>query len=1102
MTSNAKQKPTITAISFSLFCFICVLSLFGSGPAQAQFYQGSQMTFGKNRVQYNEFYWTFYRFKNFDTYFYIGGQELAAFVGKTADAEIAEIEKLLDYRTEGRLQFIIYNKLSDLKQTNIGLETSELQTNTGGVTRIIGNKILIHFDGNHEHLRQQIRGGVAQVLLEQLMFGGNIKDRLQSSYLLNLPGWFTQGLVSYIARGWSVADDNKMRDMVLSGKLKKFNRLAETDEVFAGHSLWHYIMESYGDASVSNLVYMTRINRNVESGMNYVFGLSVKEVTRNWLAFYQKEYLNADNGRNLPAGESILKRNKKGRIYSQVRISPDGNYVAYTGNEMGKYKVFLYDMQKKRTRVKSRGGYKSLIEKTDESYPLLLWHPSGKYLTVFSENKGKVWMNYHHIGKRKKDKNKFFYFEKVLDASYSDNGQDIVLSGVQKGQSDIFIYNIRTHTNQQITRDFYDDLYPRFVNNSRFIVFSSNRILDTLDVDKRDVLPPASNLDLFMYDFEGKSRLLKRITATPGVNEVQPVPVDSLHFGYLSDKNGIYNFYTSRLDSVISFIDTTEHYRYIFSSSYQTNFARSIEQHDVNMRKTKHGQLIYTGGKYRIYVNPLLPPVESSMEPAPTPFMKRELEGIAVKAPVPVQGGDVIRINETPVETDSSKIDINNYIFQSEFPKKNRSSGNTRIDRLKNKNAERAGTDPLNDTIPYQLPRQRNYDLAFSTDYFQLQLDNSLLNSTYQAYTGGAVYFDPGLNAMIKLGVSDLFNDYKITGAVRISFDLNSNEYLISFENLKKRLDKQVTFYRQAREITDGLVYVKIHTHELKYINKYPFNDLAALKGSIALRNDRTVFLATDLPSLNEPHRYEYWGSAKLEYIFDNTIARGLNLFNGTRYKLFAEGFKQLDAKNSWLGVVGFDFRHYTKIHRQIIWASRLSGSTSFGDLKLIYYMGSEDNAIVPINNFDYTVNIDQTQRYAFQTLASPMRGYLQNIRNGNSFVLLNNEIRIPVFQYILNRPIRSDFIRNFQVVTFADVGTAWTGSSPYSSDNGFNQEVISQNPFVVTLTRQVEPLVAGYGFGLRSRLFGYFIRTDWAWGYEDYKVRNSIFYLSLGLDF
>ncbi len=86
---------------------------------------------------------------------------MAEFVGKNADKEIEEVEKLFDYRTNGRLQFMIFNRYSDLKQTNIGLEGDEMIGNTGGLTRVMGNKVLIYFDGDHEHLRQQIRAGVS-----------------------------------------------------------------------------------------------------------------------------------------------------------------------------------------------------------------------------------------------------------------------------------------------------------------------------------------------------------------------------------------------------------------------------------------------------------------------------------------------------------------------------------------------------------------------------------------------------------------------------------------------------------------------------------------------------------------------------------------------------------------------------------------------------------------------------------------------------------------------------------------------------------------------------------------------------------------------------
>ncbi|NNC83070.1 MAG: hypothetical protein HKN79_05790, partial [Flavobacteriales bacterium] len=81
----------------------------------------------------------------------------------------------------------------------------------------------------------------------------------------------------------------------------------------------------------------------------------------------------------------------------------------------------------------------------------------------------------------------------------------------------------------------------------------------------------------------------------------------------------------------------------------------------------------------------------------------------------------------------------------------------------------------------------------------------------------------------------------------------------------------------------------------------------------------------------------------------------------------------------------------------------------------------------------------------------------------------------------------------------------AWTGSGPYAENNTFNtdQVEISNIPSVTfILQNQEDPLLAGYGFGLRSRLLGYFIRADWAWGVVDGRTLPSEFYLSLNLDF
>ena len=162
--------------------------------------------------------------------------------------------------------------------------------------------------------------------------------------------------------------------------------------------------------------------------------------------------------------------------------------------------------------------------------------------------------------------------------------------------------------------------------------------------------------------------------------------------------------------------------------------------------------------------------------------------------------------------------------------------------------------------------------------------------------------------------------------------------------------------------------------------------------------------------------------------------------------------------------------------------------------------MGGVDNWLFP--KFNNNINVANDQNYAYQTLATNLRGFTQNIRNGNSFMLFNSELRLPVLRYFINRPLKSEFFNNFQVVAFGDIGTAWTGSNPYSDKNSLYTKVYQQGPITVTIKTQNEPIVGGYGFGLRTKLLGYFIRADWAWGVEDAIVLPKVFYLSLGLDF
>lgn len=1102
-------------------------TFFLGSTVQAQFYNGLQMEFGKNRIQYNDFLWQSMKFEKFDTYFYLGGKELAVFTAQVAQKNMDDLEKLFDYTIDEKIQFIIYNKLSDFRQSNIGIAVSD-QFNIGGQTRLVGSKVIIYNEGDHKKLEQQIRAGIADVLMSQIMYGGNWKEKLRNSTLLNLPDWYVKGLVQFVAEDWNPEIDNRTRDGIGTGKYRKFNRLEGLDAINAGHSLWNYVAQTYGKAVIPNILYMTSVSRNMESGFYFVLGVSLKNLFRDYQNYYAGRYALTERSTLSPAKEfSGVKRPKQFKTITQFKISPDGKYATYVTNQMGQYKLFVYNYEKGKSKKIMKVG-KKLDRINDYSYPLIAWHPTSDLFAIITEEKGEVALTYYNIERKKKEKHPPLYdFDKVLDLAYSDDGKSIVFSAVKDGSTDIYNYGVAANTAVPITQDAYDDLNPRFVNKSTQIVFSSNRNTDTIRVgDDLSKRPAALTHDLFIYDLKTKSKVLKRYTNTPNVNERFPVQFDKERIAYLGDNNGIINRYVAQYDSSLTFVDTTEHYRYFTVSKPLTNSSRNILEQDFNPETKKYSQVVFYNGKYRLYEGTyedskaqseikLFAPknTESSVSLANSDTLTKPRKHIK-----PVK----VYVEPDEKQSNDGKIDINNYRFESEgnsaqnnakqeVPKSNKvvikigeSQDTSRSARTTFLSNQAINIAPAAASSLFEIPKQRNYNLIFNIDQVVSQLDYGFLNSNYQKFTGSAVYFNPGLNGLLKIGISDLFEDYRFVGAMRLSADLKSNEFFVSYENRVHRWDKQFVLHRQSFPVVRSAGAPKVLTQQAKYILKYPFSEVASVRGSIAYRNDRLTFLSSDLQGLKQPTQYENWGIAKLEYVFDNTINKGLNLYNGTRFKIFGEYFNQLNKNKVNMSVLGFDVRHYRKIHRSLIWANRLAASTSFGKQKLVYYLGSVDNwlNVGRYSTFNEKQAIDYSQNYGYQTLATNLRGFNQNIRNGNSFAVLNSEIRFPIFNYLFNRPLKSDFLNNFQVIGFGDVGAAWTGKSPYSNDNSFNTETISQQPIKVFLKSQREPIVGGYGFGLRSRLFGYFIRADWAWGVEDGEVKPYIFYLSFSLDF
>lgn len=1058
----------------------CLLVLMMSTTGFSQFYDGSNMSFGKNRVQFDKFEWQYYRFKNYETYFYTGGKDLAIYASKSARKHISEIEDFLNFYDHQKIRYIIYNKYHHYKQSNIGIVDEN--SNLGGVNKVVGTKVFTYFEGDHKKFEKEIRMGTAEVLLNNFLYGGDWRNFIRNPEMYKMPEWFFSGLVSYLSEDINSEIHDKISDGVLSGRYRKLVQLEGEEARYAGYSIWKYIEDTYGRSVITNILYVTQINKDVESGFLYVLGISLKEMLIEWEFYLENKYQKDRIEIRMPEEEIISKRIRKKWVYTLLDMDPSGRYYAYSRNRKGKFKLYIYDTQTgKRTKI-FRHGIK--LDRTPHYlYPKVAWHPTGEILAFVYQKKGKLLMNFYEVENKETTSRKIFLMEDILDISYSPDGKQMLFSGVYEGQSDIYLYNIPGNTQNKITDDPFDDVNPVFVNSSRDIMFSSNRVSELVDPQVKE--PDTSNLqyDLFSYKVGSDAEVFSRVTNTENINEVDPFVYRDGDIFYISDEQGVRNLYKTAFDSAITSIDTTIHYRYYYTKDEVSNFRRGVIDFTGTGEKGDEAFLYFKDGKYH-------------MKGGNLRMTEQLTENLGPPAEKPIDRSDageksyeeMKQVFKNPPK--EGEVDIHDYQFEH---KKETSFTYEKevivFDKLEE--SEEDGSEE------FVLPQQRNYNLSFLQDESILQLNNSFLNQQYQPY--GPPYQNSGLGIMFLLGISDLFEDYKVFGGVRYS--VQSSEYMLSYQNLRRRLDK---------EYYVGLVNYTTQRGNLEYKNrttkgalslKYPFTEVSSMHFGFIGRRDRLIPQASSLAGLEADIINDYWGTYKMAYVYDNTRNKAINIKYGTRYKIFAEYYQQINNEQINMEVVGFDVRHYQKIHRELILLTRIGGSSSFGKGKIVYYLGGVDNWI-DTDRFSFAQAIDASgQNFKFQALGTNMRGFKQNVRNGSSFAVANAELRWPVIRYFYRKPMRSTFLRNFQLIGFGDIGSAWNGADPYSDENDQTEKQINNGPVIIVLTNSNEPFVGSIGAGFRMVLLGYFVRFDWAWGIENGVIRDEMFHFSLSLD-
>lgn len=1048
--------------------------------------------FGQNRIQYKNFDWYYYSTNNFDIYYIPGGQEYALEAIDFLESEFLTLTDRLGYAPYSKTKIFIYNSIHDLQQSNIGIDGAIY--NIGGRTDFVKLELELAYPGKAYQFKQDLIYHLSSVLINDMMYGGSLGEIFQNSYLLTLPRWFIDGAARYMAYGWSREMDDFIRDYMSRKKIKKINQVDGEAAAIIGQSIWNYIAVKYGESNISNILNLTRIIRKEENSIANTLGVSFKTLVEDWNNYYMDHKLEVDDSYKPLDIEKIIGKVPKNKelITSSISFNRDADKVAYALLKQGKYQVYINDLGNGKTKKIETGGYRINGQETDNHLPLLDWQDQNTLGAIIFK-RGFLYLNTYDVNKGKKVQKPLSRFRQVEGFAFNDNGKLAVISGDIDGQNDLFLIAMNRNALRRVTKDFYDDLDPAFVPGTAAIVFSSNRTYDSVHLNDIPIESIDNNFNLFVYDLDTTTHSFYRLTNRLSANR-KPYPRNENEIYYISDQQGISNLYKYELRDSIS--------------TQLTNFDRSILNYDLHFDPDRLTFSAISEGKKKIFLYDSID-LDKTIFTTETPRIRRKNALLVVNRLVKNNREKAKKATET----------VNNVVDE---PEKVEEPDTFEFeDEVEQENPDWLDTDnyEFEDEPTSQMDNESFFSKYFSFEQEQERigplpyLPKFSFNSVITSFL-----WDPYREFMIFMEseVNDILENYKIKGGALITPNLREGDMFAEFHYLKYWMDVKMRYDRKTYLIED--------VEDLDLKQKYKMNRLAftaAIPVTHTFRFEFSpVFTTTSFTNLNylniintgtdqaQNSRENYLG-ANVALVLDNKIEEGFNVYHGTVGRVeYRSNFHTEDGTMNFSNL-RVDLRHYQKVHKEITWASRVFYGKQMGPAAKQYMLGGMDNWLFADqadrgmdddNPLTFSNNTNNSDIF-FNEFVTNLRGLDYNEAHGTDALVFNTELRVPVFRYLSNGPIKSNFLRNFQLTSFVDIGSVWTGVPPFSDGRTISRS-FQQGPFEAEIVQFQNPWLGGIGYGVRTVLLGYYLKVDAARPYIDGETGKYRFYFTLGLDF
>ncbi|MFN3850296.1 MAG: tolB protein precursor [Spirosomataceae bacterium] len=506
------------------------------GFSQAQY-------FGQNKPRYKTFGFKVLQSPHYELYHYFDNKETPnkLLINSEHWYKIHQDVFKLSFIKPNPL--IIYKNHPDFQETTaIGGQIGE---GTGGVTEGFKNRVVMPMMYSQRQTDHVLGHELVHAFQYQLM---QVGDSSSLANIQNLPLFMVEGLAEYMSLGRQDSHTAMwMRDAVLSNDIPTVRDLITKQYKYFpyrwGQAFWSFVAATYGDDIIRPLFKETALY-----GVEVAFARNLKMDTERFSAKWKKALIDAYSplrqGTTTQAvGKELASAKTMGEMNISPALSPDGNYLAYISSKnIISIDIFIADANTGKivNKIASEafGGHV-------DSYSFLetagTWSPDSRKFAVVVQVKGKNKLVVLDLARDSKRTYELKGVDSFTNPAWSPNGDEIVVSGLMDGSSDLYLFDLKNEAVKNLTTDDYSDIQPSWSPDGRWIYFVSDRSQLTSRLEK-------ANFSISRLNIETKQ--LENFSFFAGADNLNPVvSPDGNEIYFLSDRDGFRNLYSYNIES-------------------------------------------------------------------------------------------------------------------------------------------------------------------------------------------------------------------------------------------------------------------------------------------------------------------------------------------------------------------------------------------------------------------------------------------------------------------------------------------------------------------------------------------------------------------------